>query len=130
MAVPLVMLFVAIVRDKDLWSLAPALGLAAVSSGIMAWWGTRAEEIYLDGDDLLVMRGKDEPLRLPISGVTSVRCGYAVMRMRVMTFQHESGAKHHTLVREQDITWIMSRMPDRALTIYWRELIESGRTHF
>lgn len=101
-----------------------------VSAALMAWWGLRAQEIYLDGDELLVMRGKHGPLRLPISGVTSVRCGYALMNLRVMTFQHDSRETCRTLVREHDITWIMSRMPDRALTIYWREMISSGRTHF
>jgi hypothetical protein len=100
------------------------------SMGTMAWWGLRAARIYIDGDDLLVARGKADPLRLPIRGVTSARCGASVMKLRVLTLKHESGETFSTLVREHDITWIMAQMPDRAITIYWREMVTEGRTHF
>lgn len=97
---------------------------------MMARRGLGAAHLSTDGENLLVMRRREKLVRLPVNGVMSVTCGASVYDLRVLKVEHDTGETIRTLVREKDITSFMSQMPERALSIYWRELIGSGRTHF
>jgi hypothetical protein len=106
------------------------LSYAVYVSAMTAWRGLRAPHLCTDGKDLLVMHRRGKLMRLPVSGVMSVTCGASVYNLRVLTVEHDTGETISTLVKEDEITRFMALMPDHALTIYWREMIAEGRTHF
>ncbi|RYD23785.1 MAG: hypothetical protein EOP88_02755 [Verrucomicrobiaceae bacterium] len=123
------------IGDLKLSDLFP-LSIGVYFSAATAWRGLRAAHLCTDGKDLLVMRRKGKLMRLPVSGVMSVTCGASVHNLRVLTVEHDTGETITTLVKEDEITPFMALMPDRAITIYWREMITEvgagrrGKTSF
>ena len=90
---------------------------------LMAWFGLRAASVFVDGDDLLVENGSGDLNRLPIADIVSVRTWSGFYKLGVLSVRHNSGIAFGTLVREKDLTWIMSQMPVESITTYWRRRV-------
>jgi hypothetical protein len=89
---------------------------------LMAWFGLRANRVFVDGDDLLV-ETKGDLSRFPTGDVMSIRTWPALYYFSVLSVRLKSGVTFGALVREQDLTWIMSQMPVESITLYWRRRI-------
>jgi hypothetical protein len=88
----------------------------------LGYEGLSASWIAIDGDDVLIQNGS-EYTRIGLSDTIRVRT-YPIFRyVGVITLCFKNGMKTRTLVSEQDLTWIMSRMPVTAITPYWRNKI-------
>ena len=92
----------------------------------MAWFGLRARPVFIDGDDLIEIR-KRKFIRTPIADITSVRTWPYAYHLSVLQLKqpgtHGGSTIIHTIVRDQDLTWIMSRMPHRSITPYWQRRV-------
>jgi hypothetical protein len=91
-----------------------------VPLSVIAWFGLRSKPIYIDGDDLLTRVGADDYSRIPISAVISVRTFPLPNRLGIVIFKDNSGNSIMTITREQNLSWIMSKMPDSSITPYWK----------
>lgn len=89
---------------------------------LMAWFGLRANRVFVDGDDLLV-ENKGDLSRFSTGDIMSVRTWPALYYLGVLSIRLKSGVTFGTLVREQDLAWIMSQMPVESITPYWRRRI-------
>lgn len=91
--------------------------------GTNAWYGLRAVHLCFEGDDLLVMRRKGSLMRIPVSGLESVRVGTTVYGLRVVTLRHATAGTFSTLLKWSDVTDFMVRIPGQALPPRWQKLL-------
>lgn len=96
---------------------------AIVPFTALAWYGLGARSIFIDGDELLTENESGDYSRMPISSVVSARTVPLPFGLGILTFQPKSGPTIMTVVRGEDLLWIMSKMPDPAITPYWRRRI-------
>jgi hypothetical protein len=87
----------------------------------VAWFGLRSLPIFIDGNDLLAQINPDDYSRIPISSVVSVRTFPLPNRLGIVIFRDTSGGSFMTITREENLTWIMSKMPTSSITPYWRK---------
>jgi hypothetical protein len=87
---------------------------------VIAWFGLRSKPIYIDGDDLLTRVRADDYSRIPISEVISVRTFPLPYRLGIVIFKDSRGNSIMTITREQNLFWIMSKMPESSITPYWK----------
>jgi len=71
----------------------------------------------------LVKRRGSEYERLLMEDITSVRTIPFFRSMGILWIRHSSGKSVRTVVLDQDLTWIMSRVPRSAITPYWARKI-------
>ena len=90
---------------------------------LMAWFGLRADRVFFDAEELLVENKKGDLSRFSTEDVMSVRTWPVLYSLGVLSVRLKSGIAFGTLVREQDLTWIMSQMPVESITPYWRRRI-------
>lgn len=108
-----------LLRHQSFLAKSALLG-ALVPLGALSWIGFQARSIFVDGDDLVISGNSKGFLRLPISSIVSVRTLPMPYRFGILTFRFSGETSVSTLVREQDLLWLMSRMPRTSITPYWR----------
>jgi len=82
--------------------------------------GLRAKSFAIDGHDALIAY-RNGFKRIPLTDVLSVRTFPIFRYVGVVTVIFREGEKARTMVADQDLTWIMSRMPASSITPYWRK---------
>lgn len=85
----------------------------------LAYFGLFRSHLSFDQAYLIRRRGKSFERHL-ISDIESVRTMPIFRSMGIVWIKLSSGASFHTVVLDQDLTWIMSRVPNHAITPYWR----------
>ena len=108
-------------RSQNQW-LAILLLVMIPFSAAIAWFGFRAKFVAVDGDELITENEAKSYERISLSSIASVRTIPLPYRLGVLFFRTEKSSIM-TIVREQDLTWIMSRMPLASITPYWRNRI-------
>lgn len=88
----------------------------------LAFEGLTAGAVMLDGDDLLIAKSR-EIKRIALEEVVCIRTFPIFRYLGILTLKFRDGNRSRTMVADQDLTWIMSRMPRSAVTPYWRDRI-------
>ena len=94
-------------------------GCGIAYSLLLAFEGLNASSLILDGDDILISQSGTLQ-RIDLGQVASIRTFPIFRYVGVITLRFRGGEKFRTMVADQDLTWIMSRMPSSAVTSYWR----------
>lgn len=117
----LLMSVVAVLELQNGVSFSSVTYLALVMlAGWLAAIGLRAQAIYLDGKDLLVEGKPRRFRRVVIAEVVTVRTIPLVYSLDILWIKSSSRRKSMTVVRRHDLRWLMSMMPEAAITAYWR----------
>ena len=105
-------------------SILPVMGVIYLA--VLAWSGLTAKWVAIDADELLIKKIRGRFDRMPLSEVESVRTWPIFRYVSTLQIRHKSGDRLHTLVADQDLTWIMSKMPTSAITPYWKQRIDDN----
>ncbi len=97
--------------------------IAMFFSGFTAWFGFRAASIFVDEDDLLYQPANSDYIRVSISSVISAKTFPLPFKLGMLVLQFDTGFSIMTVVQQHDLSWIMSRMPEYAITPYWKNRI-------
>ena len=93
--------------------------LGAIYMLFLTYFGLFRSHLSFDQAYLIRRRGKSFERHL-ISDIESVRTIPMFKSMGIVWFKLSSGRSFRTVVLDQDLTWIMSRVPSHAITPYWR----------
>jgi len=92
--------------------------VAAVYMIWLTYFGLFAHWLAFD-QAYLVKRDGSRFDRLLMEDISSVRTFPLFRSLGILWIRHSSGRSFRTVVLDQDLTWIMSRVPRSAITPYW-----------
>jgi hypothetical protein len=93
--------------------------IGAVAMLELAYFGLFSKWVAFDQAYMILRKG-DKYERYLLSEVTKVRTIPYFWYMGVLWITHASGKRVFTVVADEDLTWIMSQVPLKAITPFWR----------